>query len=223
MKNIQIKVLMTLEQLFQKDKEPTEENMKSELDMTDSQWQKWSKDIMDLIFGIPHPTKRSTGLPQVLVMVGIPGSGKSTIANELVTLGWERVNQDEMGTRKVCEQRMEQALQKGKSVVVDRCNFDISQRRTWIKIAAKFGVTNINALILGISPEICKQRISVRKDHPTIAEGSSEGPIIIDRFKKMMKLPNYFEGFGKMEKKINEESEVKEIIKKIFFGRIKNG
>ena len=43
-------------------------------------------------------------------------------------LGWERVNQDEMGTRKVCETRTEQALQKGKSVVIDRCNFDIAQR-----------------------------------------------------------------------------------------------
>ena len=60
-------------------------------------------------------------------MVGIPGSGKSTIANELVKLGWDRVNQDEMKTRKVCETRMIQALEKGRSVVVDRCNFDIQQ------------------------------------------------------------------------------------------------
>jgi predicted kinase len=170
-----VKVLLALEQLFIKDKPITEENLRQELDMNDVQWQRWSKDVMDLISGIPHPTKRSVGVPQVLVMVGIPGSGKSTIANQLVQLGWERVNQDEMGTRKACELRMEQSLQKGKSVVVDRCNFDIAQRRTWFKLAGKYGVTNINALVLDISPEVCKQRIAVRKDHPTIAEGSSEG------------------------------------------------
>jgi predicted kinase len=97
--------------------------------MNKSQWSKWSRDIMELVVGAPNPNKVTKQMvPQVLVMVGIPGSGKSTIANELVAMGWERVNQDDLGSRRVCETRMEDALKRGKSVVVDRCNFDISQR-----------------------------------------------------------------------------------------------
>lgn len=125
-------------------------------------------------------------------------------------LGWERVNQDEMGTRKVCEQRMDQALSKGKSVVVDRCNFDITQRRHWFKLAAKYGATNFTALSLNISPDVCKQRIAVRKDHPTIAEGSEEGPAIIDRFKNSLKWPEKFEGFREITT-INDEQDPKDI------------
>jgi len=211
--NVQTKILISLEQLFNKSIELTEENLKQELDMTDFQWIRWKKDIMDLLAGIVHPKKRSDQLPQVLIMVGLPGSGKSTMANELVKLGWERVNQDEMGTRKVCEQRMEQSLRRGKSVVVDRCNFDVSQRKTWFKIASKFGVTNINALIFDISPDICKSRISVRKNHPTIAEGSAEGPAIIDRFKKIFFAPNICEGFRNIYV-IKDSNETTEMIKK---------
>lgn len=97
--------------------------------MSNAQWAKWSRDIMQLVAGMPNPNREvKIMLPQVLIMVGVPGSGKSTIANQLVEMGWERVNQDELGTRRVCETRMESALQRGKSIVIDRCNFDISQR-----------------------------------------------------------------------------------------------
>jgi len=53
-------------------------------------------------------------LPGVLVLVGLQGSGKSTLANKLVSVGWERVNQDDLGTRKACEVRMEKALKEKK-------------------------------------------------------------------------------------------------------------
>jgi hypothetical protein len=39
-----------------------------------------------------------------------------------------------------------------------------------------------DALFLDIDPELCKKRIACRKNHPTISEGSREGPAIIDRF-----------------------------------------
>ncbi len=87
---------------------------------------------MPLLEGLPPRGAMPNGDGRrVLVMVGMPGSGKSTAAKQLAERGWARVNQDEMGTRKVCEARLEDALRAGRSVVVDRCNFDYQQRHVW--------------------------------------------------------------------------------------------
>jgi len=94
------------------------------------------------------------------------------------------------------KQRQNSHSKKGRSIIIDRCNFDISQRHTWFKIAAKYKVTRLDALLLDIDPEICKKRISTRKNHPTIAEGSQEGPAIIDRFASIFVQPTVYEGFA---------------------------
>jgi hypothetical protein len=39
-----------------------------------------------------------------------------------------------MKTRRRCEAEAEIGLRRGKSVLVDRCNFDFQQRVTWIKL-----------------------------------------------------------------------------------------
>jgi len=130
------------------------------------------------------------------------------MANKLVQTGWHRVNQDEMGTRKACEASMEQALRKGQSIIVDRCNFDILQRHTWFKLASKYNVKRVDSVFLDIDPEVCKQRISSRKDHPTIPENSQEAPAIIDNFKKLFINPSEIEGFATVSiVKSNEEAD----------------
>ena len=61
--------------------------------------------------------------PFVLVLVGIPGSGKSHFAERLANAGPERfvrVSQDVLGTRKKCEARARRALAEGKVAVIDR-------------------------------------------------------------------------------------------------------
>lgn len=100
-----------------------------------------------------------------------------------------------MGNRRVCEQRMEEALKKGQSVVVDRCNFDYMQRHTWVQLATKHGVTNIEAVVFDTSADVCKQRVTVREDHPTIPKGDA-GVQIVEKFKELMILPRRAEGFA---------------------------
>jgi tRNA splicing ligase len=121
-------------------------------------------------------------------------AGKSTAAKKLAASGWARVNQDEMGTRRVCEQRMEEALKKGQSVVVDRCNFDFTQRHTWVQLASKHGVGRIEAVVFDTAADICKQRVTDREDHPTIPKGGA-GVAIVEKFKDLMVLPRKSEGF----------------------------
>jgi predicted kinase len=125
---------------------------------------------MALVDNIPNPKDQNPKEPPtVLILVGLQGSGKSTLAQKLVPLGWERVNQDDLGTRKACEARMEQALKQNKRVVVDRCNLDVQQRKTWFNIAAKYNALNsVDCVVLNIPVEVCKKRVAERKDHPTL-------------------------------------------------------
>jgi hypothetical protein len=97
--------------------EVNEKTLKTELEFDDLAWSRFSKEVMDLVDGIPNITKVDpNSYPQVLITVGVPGilfhsfslhhqltqkfpllllkttgSGKSTFANKLVQMGWERV------------------------------------------------------------------------------------------------------------------------------------
>merc|ERR1740139_527170 len=75
----------------------------------------------------------------MLLLVGLPGSGKSTFAEKLQSAKPERyfrVNQDALKTRKKCESACRRALQEGKVPIIDQCNFDAQQRQYFLDIAS---------------------------------------------------------------------------------------
>ncbi len=39
---------------------------------------------------------------RVIVLVGLPGSGKSTLSKRLTNKGWDAINQDSLGDRRAC-------------------------------------------------------------------------------------------------------------------------
>ena len=101
------------------------------------------------------------------VLVGLPGAGKSTFAQSLEKVSnrdltstvegappraYVRICQDVLGSRPKCDKRARRALDCGFSVVIDRCNFDQQQRKTWlalpadIKVAVYFDVDYKDAL-----------------------------------------------------------------------------
>lgn len=205
---VQKMVLLGLQKCYQAGKPITPANLRAELEWSEKAWKRFEREIYPFIDGRPNPEellkeqeeerKRnpSGSLQRMVVMMGVPGSGKSTLAKRLIEAYPEfvRVNQDEMKTRKRCEAEAEIGLRRGKSVLVDRCNFDYQQRVTWIKLARKYGVKSIELVWLKVSMEVCKQRVSVRTDHPTIAPGE-QGLAIIDRFKSLLADPLTAEGF----------------------------
>lgn len=107
----------------------------------------------------------------------------------------------------------------GKNVIVDRCNFDKDQRKTWINIAHHYRLS-IDAIILDTPFEICEKRILNREDHPTQVHGS-QGLNILETFKQMYKLPNYNEGFERIlnvkPQEINDcnEDDIKNVMRKL--------
>ena len=80
----------------------------------------------------------SAPLQQVcLILVGVQGSGKSTFSAVLAersALQWVRINQDSIagtgrrGTRELCLEAAQEALQQGKSVIIDRTNLNQARR-----------------------------------------------------------------------------------------------
>jgi len=189
---------------------------------------------MALVDGIPnvYANNRNLSKQKMLILVGLPGSGKSTVANRIVQQSaqnaveaqpqneknndkksekkaplsmssWYRVNQDEMGSRHNCEQRAKEAFLLGKSVIVDRCNFDLRQRSTWVKLAHQHDVNDIRCIFLDIPPEVCKSRVTVREGHPTIPTGSV-GHGIIDKFIDQLIPPIIGEGFTSVTRVSND-------------------
>lgn len=129
--------------------------------------------------GAPTGSRRPAGLrlpesgPIVLLMVGAQGSGKSTFADELVRSSaapWTRISQDVLGSRQRCLAAASEALEAGRSIVIDRCNFDAKQRSSFIAVAKERGCP-VLALVLALPLETCLARAVGRMGH----EGGIQG------------------------------------------------
>ncbi|WWC95772.1 hypothetical protein V866_002638 [Kwoniella sp. B9012] len=119
--------------------------------------------------------------PILLILIGLPGSGKTTFSEALVSHSqstgeyreWIRASQDDAPNRRrqECEAVVRQALQEGHNVVVDRVDFDPIQRSHFINIAYSIHPRpTIYALTLSVSQSTLERRLEYRPDHPTIPD-----------------------------------------------------
>src|SRR5271166_4600417 len=104
----------------------------------------------------------------ITVLVGMPGSGKSTFAK--IIPNSNVINQDIIGNRHKCIKKTKDLLKENKSVIIDRCNINKKQRSYWINIAKEFKVETIICVEFCINSELAIERIKNRKNHPTIKE-----------------------------------------------------
>ena len=126
----------------------------------------------------PNPLEeRSSPLPVMLILVGLPGSGKSSFCSSLIDKTsecghrWVRVNQDSIragqrGTRQECLSAATAAVQKGYSVLIDRTNCTPDQRQDFIKLARGLGLSNgVHCLVFDLPRKVCADRAAQRSDH----------------------------------------------------------
>lgn len=135
---------------------------------------------------------------KVTILVGYPGSGKSTYSNnKFVGESAAIINQDTLGSRKACLKKMEELLKTNKNVIVDRTNISKKQREYFISLAQKYKAERIECIDFKSSVERCIERVHKRKNHPTITEETSLDKIkeIVLKFEHDYEKPTMDEGF----------------------------
>ncbi|KAJ7224470.1 P-loop containing nucleoside triphosphate hydrolase protein [Mycena pura] len=145
------------------------------------------------------PESFSAGSQFVLILVGLIGSGKSTFAQAVHETfpGFIRCNQDELGDRRQVEHLARSSLRQGSSVVIDRTNFDASQRGHWIRIAHEFPGTLVWVLVFDTPKDVCAARLQTRTGHPTI-QNATDALSILDRFSSQYRAPTADEGYDRI-------------------------
>ena len=111
--------------------------------------------------------------PVVLILVGPPGAGKSTLCASLPASAWTSVNQDTIGkhgkpgSRDQCVSAVKRALTLGKHVAVDRCHLTEEQRAFFVAVARGRGA-EAHAIHLDLPRDVILDRVRRRADHVSV-------------------------------------------------------
>lgn len=139
---------------------------------------------------------------KVVILVGVPGSGKSTFAKKWSELypndKYEIICQDVLGSRQICIDEMHELLEKGRNVIIDRCNVTEEQRSYWLEVALYHSVSVVTCIVLEVDDQEAMARVILRKDHPTITDALDEDKkrSIVGKFLGSYSPPKLSEGFS---------------------------
>ncbi|KNE64556.1 hypothetical protein AMAG_09915 [Allomyces macrogynus ATCC 38327] len=134
---------------------------------------------------------RRTGqctMPALVMLVGLPGSGKSWVAERLA-VRFTHVSQDLLGDRDTCEFEVKAHTR----VVLDRCNSTRADRAAWLALGKRPAV----AVYFDVDSDVCAARIRGRFNHPTLKSGRGalkqvvEPPTLDEGFAAVYTVPSY--------------------------------
>jgi predicted kinase len=128
---------------------------------------------------------------ELIVLVGIPGSGKSTIARERFPRH-KRISLDALRTRKREDTEIAKCLQNGEDIIVDNTNTTIKSRRKYIEAASVFGIP-VRAVYLNTPIEVALQRNALREGRELIPDRA------VRMYYRMLEPPTTREGFESVE------------------------
>ena len=94
----------------------------------------------------------------VVITVGLPGSGKSTFSKLLASQSggkWVHVSQDELGTQDECRKAIAKALKHRQPLVFDRCCVLERERRLWLQCFRDCPGVVLHAVFFDVPPAEC--------------------------------------------------------------------
>jgi len=133
---------------------------------------------------------------EMIVLVGPPGSGKTTLSRSIFSK-YVHVNQDTLKTADKCQRVTTEALEGGKSVVIDNQNKDKSVRRIYIDIAKKKDI-KVRSVCLNYPKPLCFHLNAYRALKPRVKEEQHRikvPAVTIHSFYKYLEMPKKNEGF----------------------------
>lgn len=131
---------------------------------------------------------------EMIMMVGIPGSGKSTYVQKYISPhNYEIINRDSFKTMTVCLTECMKHFKSGKSVVIDNTNPTIEAREKFITLAKKYNY-QCRCFIMDIDFNLAKHNSYYRHYH---SDGKINliPEIVYNKYKKTYEEPNQKEGF----------------------------
>ncbi|XP_073044532.1 transcription factor bHLH140 [Primulina eburnea] len=141
--------------------------------------------------------------PVIVMLMGLPGSGKSTFCDEVIRISrrpWARICQDSInngkaGTKNQCLSSAAAALKNGESIFIDRCNIDREQRTDFLKLGGE--QVEKHAVVLDLPTKVCISRSVKRTGHEGNLEGG-KAAAVVNRMASKKELPKLSEGFNRI-------------------------
>ncbi|XP_053687390.1 uncharacterized protein F21D5.5 isoform X2 [Sabethes cyaneus] len=165
----------------------------------------------------PSGSKMVSSEPEVIVMVGFPGSGKSSFVRaNLESKGYTLINRDTLGSWQKCVSLLESALRNKKSAVIDNTNPDVESRKRFVEVAKKRNVP-CRCFVMNVSYKQSKHNNIFRE--LTDRSHTSINDMVFNMYKSKYQEPSIEEGFSEIVKVnflANFKSDVEENLYKLY-------
>lgn len=135
---------------------------------------------------------------EVVVMVGFPASGKTTIAKRYFVdqLNYVHINRDTLKDAKRCIKAARDALEQGKSVIVDNTTPDVASRKPYIDMAKELNVPS-RCLWMQTSIDLSKH-LNMMREVESKGARKHVPNVAYNVFNKKFVQPRKEEGFSKV-------------------------
>jgi predicted kinase len=128
---------------------------------------------------------------EIVVLTGIPGSGKSTMAKSKFA-NYVRINLDTIKSRAREEKRILEAISGSKSIVIDNTNLTRASRKRYVDLARKYGA-GVRSIYLVCPLDLALERNSVRKGKERVPD------FVVKIHNRRIEVPSTEEGFESVE------------------------